>query len=49
MEKRKYNRSTSSYSTFGASSTNTSVFNGTVNNANKVEVNENTAFLQIQE
>lgn len=37
-------RSTSSYSTFGASSTNTSVFNGTVNNANKVEVNENTAF-----
>ena len=37
-------RSTSSYSTFGANSTNTSVFNGTVNNANKVEVNENTAF-----
>ncbi|EHO77804.1 hypothetical protein HMPREF1766_01907 [Fusobacterium nucleatum CTI-5] len=37
-------RSTLSYSTFGASSTNTSVFNGTVNNANKVEVNENTAF-----
>ncbi|AGM22763.1 hypothetical protein HMPREF0406_02374 [Fusobacterium animalis 3_1_33] len=37
-------RSTSSYSTFGTSSTNTSVFNGTVNNANKVEVNENTAF-----
>ena len=37
-------RSLSSYSTFGASSTNTSVFNGTVNNANKVEVNENTAF-----
>ena len=37
-------RSTSSYSAFGASSTNTSVFNGTVNNANKVEVNENTAF-----
>ncbi|MEX6476660.1 autotransporter domain-containing protein [Fusobacterium animalis] len=37
-------RSTSTYSTFGASSTNTSVFNGTVNNANKVEVNENTAF-----
>lgn len=37
-------RSISSYSTFGASSTNTSVFNGTVNNANKVEVNENTAF-----
>lgn len=36
--------STLSYSTFGASSTNTSVFNGTVNNANKVEVNENTAF-----
>lgn len=36
--------STSSYSTFGTSSTNTSVFNGTVNNANKVEVNENTAF-----
>ena len=37
-------RSTSSYSTFGASSTNTSVFNGTVNNTNKIEVNENTAF-----
>lgn len=37
-------RSISSYSTFGTSSTNTSVFNGTVNNANKVEVNENTAF-----
>lgn len=37
-------KSTSSYSTFGTSSTNTSVFNGTVNNANKVEVNENTAF-----
>lgn len=37
-------RRTLSYSTFGASSTNTSVFNGTVNNANKVEVNENTAF-----
>ena len=36
--------STLSYSTFGTSSTNTSVFNGTVNNANKVEVNENTAF-----
>lgn len=37
-------RRTSSYSTFGTSSTNTSVFNGTVNNANKIEVNENTAF-----
>lgn len=36
--------STLSYSTFGTSSTNTSVFNGTVNNTNKVEVNENTAF-----
>ena len=36
--------STLSYSTFGTNSTNTSVFNGTVNNANKVEVNENTAF-----
>ena len=36
--------STLSYSTFDTSSTNTSVFNGTVNNANKVEVNENTAF-----
>ena len=36
--------STLSYSTFGTSSANTSVFNGTVNNANKVEVNENTAF-----
>lgn len=36
--------STLSYSTFGTSSTNTSIFNGTVNNANKVEVNENTAF-----
>ena len=37
-------RRTLSYSTFGTSSANTSVFNGTVNNANKVEVNENTAF-----
>ena len=36
--------STLSYSTFGTSSMNTPVFNGTVNNANKVEVNENTAF-----
>ena len=36
--------STLSYSTFDTSSTNTSVFNGTVNNANKVEVNENTTF-----
>ncbi len=37
-------RRTLSYSTFATSSANTSVFNGTVNNANKVEVNENTAF-----
>jgi len=37
-------RRTLSYSTFGTSSTNTSVFNGTVNNTNKIEVNENTAF-----
>lgn len=43
-KKEKTTISTLSYSTFGTSSTNTSVFNGTVNNANKVEVNENTAF-----
>ena len=43
-KKENITRSTLSYSTFGGSSTNTSVFNGTVNNANKVEVNENTAF-----